>query len=579
MSDLLVSCCMIVKNEEAYLDGCLRSVFHEVDEIILVDTGSTDGTLTIASRFAPKVRIYHYSWHDDFAAARNVSLDRARGRWVLILDADERLNTLGYPGLLTALSRESALDAYTVRIRNLSFDGEWLTGSFTWAIRFFRRIPGIRFEGAVHERVEPFLVAHGASIREAPFLVDHLGYYVERETWRSKVERNLRIALKQCEKNPNDPYALYYLALSYDQYGEKQKALDTVVEASRMVERESRDQLTCFILNLRAKLLLERGCYDEVSALADASLAITPQQCSARLLKALVHEKRGQYAEAIPHLRFVFDAQAHGADPTRNPSRLSMELTMPLKSLKKLLASCYLRVGAYSETAALLEDELHDDEGGELAFLVGVCCYAARQWTEARQHFERAVHHGMEPSRVLPFLIAISLDEDRFDTAKKFLEDLVNASPRLVDNENLRRLLRRILSLDDRDFLPFAAPLVQIFSQVAQEATWSKSLPKVIAMIPSEERVHMLLNVAQQQLSPSRARSRVVAMLALRVGDTTRGLAASSLLVAPLWSKATLSPEDVADLTFHGGILVQAGRLGEAATVIKKLKEQEEVAS
>src|SRR5436190_22371274 len=85
-----LSLCMIVKNESKHLANCLESVDGVVDEIIIVDTGSTDNTIEIAEKYGAKV--FHYKWHDDFGAARNEALKYASGDWVLVLDADEVLS-------------------------------------------------------------------------------------------------------------------------------------------------------------------------------------------------------------------------------------------------------------------------------------------------------------------------------------------------------------------------------------------------------------------------------------------------------------------------------------------------------
>jgi len=84
-----LSLCLIARDEESLLQGCLESVKDVVDEMIVVDTGSTDRTVEVAE--AAGARVIHYTWSDDFAAARNVSLQACSGDWVLVLDADERL--------------------------------------------------------------------------------------------------------------------------------------------------------------------------------------------------------------------------------------------------------------------------------------------------------------------------------------------------------------------------------------------------------------------------------------------------------------------------------------------------------
>src|SRR4029077_17309854 len=86
---LTLSLCMIVKDEEAMLPRCLTAVAEPVDELIVVDTGSTDRTVEIAESFG--ARVLHHAWTGDFSAARNVGLDAATGDWLLYLDADEVL--------------------------------------------------------------------------------------------------------------------------------------------------------------------------------------------------------------------------------------------------------------------------------------------------------------------------------------------------------------------------------------------------------------------------------------------------------------------------------------------------------
>ena len=85
-----ISLCMIAKNEEKYLEQCLNSVKGLADEIIIVDTGSTDRTKEIAKKFSAK--IFDFKWIDDFSAARNESLKHAAKDWILVLDADEMID-------------------------------------------------------------------------------------------------------------------------------------------------------------------------------------------------------------------------------------------------------------------------------------------------------------------------------------------------------------------------------------------------------------------------------------------------------------------------------------------------------
>jgi len=99
-----LSLCMIVKNEELHLARCLKSVRGLADEMILVDTGSTDRTVEVARSYG--ARVFHFTWQDDFSLARNHSLEAASGEWILVLDADESIAARDHGRIRDSLRRE-----------------------------------------------------------------------------------------------------------------------------------------------------------------------------------------------------------------------------------------------------------------------------------------------------------------------------------------------------------------------------------------------------------------------------------------------------------------------------------------
>src|SRR5438876_349352 len=105
MSPILISACLIVKNEQRFLRECLRSVQPLVDEIVVVDTGSTDRTKEIALDFG--ARVFDFKWNDSFAAARNASLRHARGEWIIVVDSDECIRPFRRAALCRLLQSSS----------------------------------------------------------------------------------------------------------------------------------------------------------------------------------------------------------------------------------------------------------------------------------------------------------------------------------------------------------------------------------------------------------------------------------------------------------------------------------------
>lgn len=205
-----LSVVMIVKDEERYLAECLQSVKEVADEIVVVDTGSTDRSVEIARSFGAKV--IHHEWTDDFAAARNVSLDHATGDWALWIDADERLAP-GQATLLKTLIAEAEhnVGGYMVNIRN--FMQMRSNPEVCWhrACRLFRNLPSVRFTGRVHEQNMRALQSAGYVCAMSQLVLDHVGYAAEVMAERNKHERFIRMLRREVEENRDPAYRTFHL--------------------------------------------------------------------------------------------------------------------------------------------------------------------------------------------------------------------------------------------------------------------------------------------------------------------------------------------------------------------------------
>jgi len=172
-----LSLCLIVRDEAPRLRGCVESVVAAVDEVVIVDTGSTDGTPALAQELeaafpAVAFQRLEYPWHDDFSAARNVSLRAATGEWILVLDADERLdaaNLQRLQALRNALGRDGVM-AYTVRVPGYVTFGQRRDLTLC---RLFRNTPRIYYTGRVHESVWASLEALGARVADSGLVIQH----------------------------------------------------------------------------------------------------------------------------------------------------------------------------------------------------------------------------------------------------------------------------------------------------------------------------------------------------------------------------------------------------------------------
>ncbi|MDQ7817357.1 MAG: glycosyltransferase [Melioribacteraceae bacterium] len=206
MNNLTLS--MIVKNEEKHLRGCLESVKNIVDEIVIVDTGSTDNTLKIAEEFGAK--LFHFNWINDFSAARNYALRNSSGRWILYLDADERLSPESINELSEIIKKEEKT-GYNCTVK--SIDSENGRDNQMFYVRLFAGSKDIYFSGVVHEQILPSLVENGYQIKGSLIKIDHIGYNIDNAGKKEKAKRNLELLRVEHEKN-NSPYVEFQLALT-----------------------------------------------------------------------------------------------------------------------------------------------------------------------------------------------------------------------------------------------------------------------------------------------------------------------------------------------------------------------------
>jgi glycosyltransferase involved in cell wall biosynthesis len=180
---------MIVKNEEEFLSDCLSSVKGAVDEIIVVDTGSSDRTIAIAKEHGAIV--HHVPWENDFSKARNASLVQATGDWILVLDADERLADESI-GPLRALVLEEPDHGYLLRIQNLNGKEDVIEH---YLLRLFPNHPDLKYKGMIHEQIQGPMDSkfYQGFTREssAQVTIIHSGYQQEILDKRNKHARNL----------------------------------------------------------------------------------------------------------------------------------------------------------------------------------------------------------------------------------------------------------------------------------------------------------------------------------------------------------------------------------------------------
>lgn len=226
----LISLCMIVKDEEKVLDRCLSSVKDYVDEIIIVDTGSTDSTKTIARQYTDKV--YDFKWINDFSAARNHAIKYATCKWIFILDADEYLDQPDAQKMRDFFQNELLSDHTIYSVSILSFLGHNHSISTNEALvgRAFPNHKGFHYERPIHEQI---VSANGRPLRSTalPFRAFHSGYMEETLSAKKKHDRNLAIFTNMKKKAELSSYDNLMLGNQYVMMGKYDEALKFLQKA------------------------------------------------------------------------------------------------------------------------------------------------------------------------------------------------------------------------------------------------------------------------------------------------------------------------------------------------------------
>lgn len=304
-----ISLCMIVKDEEESLARCLKSAEPAVDEMIIVDTGSSDRSVEIAESFGATV--LHEEWKGDFAGPRNTSIDAATGDWILYLDADEELID---GAALRELVRGTDLEGFSLREVNFIGDDVGVEFVVNSAFRLFRNRPEYRFEGALHEqimgKVDP---EGGVTTAFCGVEIQHYGYLDPTSEARNKTERNMDIVLEEVRRKPDDSFTLFNAGVEHQRVGRNEEALHYFQRAFATLPSLRAYYASLLLRNIVATLnSLER--YDEALDVLTDALEAYPDFTDMHYLQGQIHASRREYRAAIRSFRRAIDLGDHGGD-------------------------------------------------------------------------------------------------------------------------------------------------------------------------------------------------------------------------------------------------------------------------
>jgi tetratricopeptide (TPR) repeat protein len=300
---------MIVRDEAHYLPDCLASAADLVDEIIVVDTGSTDATPELARRAG--ARVCSFAWNDDFSTARNESLRHATGEWIFWLDADDRIDEPNRHKLRELFARlgddhVAYIMAY-LALREMGQD----KNSVAHHAKLFRNDPRIRWRYRVHEQILPAIEEAGGRAVSTDIVIHHLGYQ-DPETVRHKLARNLRLLKLEDADHPGDSLTQFNLGRTVMRLGQLETSLPHLRQAiDKLPVTAAFLTRTAYALSIEALCRLKKS--REAMEICREGRTRFPLDPELLLAEALVLRDLGDRAGAIASLERLLELDPQSA--------------------------------------------------------------------------------------------------------------------------------------------------------------------------------------------------------------------------------------------------------------------------
>ena len=217
---LKITACYIVKNEAENLAKSIKSLKTKVNEIVVVDTGSTDNTIAVARKLG--ARVYSFPWQDDFSKARNFALSKAKGDWLILLDADEYFTAKTAGNIRQVIRQAQQADGLLIQMVNYDVDKAEIQDYF-YQLRIVRNQQGLHYEGKIHEELK---LSEGKSmkfLRIPPEMLEiyHTGY--ASSVSRQKLERNLKLLQQAVDNGQSEADLARYFCDCYLGLGDMEK--------------------------------------------------------------------------------------------------------------------------------------------------------------------------------------------------------------------------------------------------------------------------------------------------------------------------------------------------------------------
>ncbi len=449
-----LSVCMIVKDESEFIEDAIGSVRDIADEVIVVDTGSSDDTVDLARAAGADVRFF--DWIGDFSKARNASLSHATGDWILVLDADERLrqeSRVSLRGVIEAHQNDQEYTVFCVQIKNYTRGGEYQNDGFSG--RLFRIAPELRFVGKVHEQVGRDF---GTDYR-LDIVFDHFGADPQVMLEKGKDDRNLKLLELKLEESPDDLVTWFYVASQHwvgARVGAARKAFRKVTELYEQDPGQYGMSMVhipiaySYVGLMRTQMLEFR--YEDAARTADKALQFVVGNPDLLFQAGLSFLYVERYEDAVSVLRSCLNTSIAGV------ARIGMhDPSIQAWRAQKILGDVYFAQGnelrafeVYDAVAELVPTD-DDDYVVMLARLVELSSSAGKLQALHRYAIAYVSHKPAEVDVIEQVAMRFMSAPAGQTLAIRFLDELHSTVPPLVDSLRFVVLVGKFLQGDGQE--------------------------------------------------------------------------------------------------------------------------------
>ncbi|HVY96574.1 MAG TPA: glycosyltransferase family 2 protein [Solirubrobacterales bacterium] len=470
---LKLSLCMIVKDEAEMLPRSLGAAAGAVDEIVVVDTGSSDDSVAIARSFGATV--IEREWTGSFAEARNASFDAAGGDWILYLDADEVLVAEDAPLLRELTGRTWREAFYLVETNHTGELGDGTAVTHN-ALRLFRNRPEYRFEGRLHEQIAHRLPAGLPERLElTPIRVDHYGYLGAVRDAKEKSRRNIELLRRQLAESGETAFLCFNLGSELAAAGDAEAAREQFERAWELLEGDPQRAQLGYLPSLTTRLVKSLrvcGYRERAAQRAEEGLALFPELTDLVFEQALLARAAGDAGAAAALLEECLD---RGDAPSRHSPTVGCGSYLALVRLAEVE-----RERGEEDRAEQLLDRCLREHPRYLGSVLPLCQALLRRGAAPEEVVARIEEGVEEMTPSVRFMTATALYEAGHpETAEPLFRAVVAAQP---DNGSARlALAETLLSLSDFGAAAVEAAAVGDEDPAAPAAARSELFARVLA--------------------------------------------------------------------------------------------------